>query len=61
MVTKVGLAGKTNATQKALIPHTPTTVSIEGGSEIPNPRKYPDMFSYAMLNIYTGKIMHIRT
>ena len=31
MVAKVGLAGKMKATQSSLTPHTPTTVSSDGG------------------------------
>ncbi len=44
-VRNVGEAGNTTLTQKKRQPHTLNAVMMAGGSEMPNPRRYPLMFS----------------
>ena len=51
MASNVRCAGNTNAIQVMRTPTTPITVSSAGTSEMPKPRRYPDMTSYSMLNV----------
>ena len=48
----VRCVGNTVNIHKILTPHTPITVKIAGISEIRKPRRYPDIFSYNILNAY---------
>ena len=43
--------------QNILTPHTPSMVSIAGAMDIPNPLRYPDIFSYSILNMYAENII----
>jgi hypothetical protein len=47
---------KTVPIHAILTPHTPRTVSTAGISEIPNPLRYPAIFSYSMEKVYAEKI-----
>ena len=57
IVANVLCDGNTANIQKTLTPQTPMTVRRAGTSDLPNPRRYPDMFSYSILNVYAENMI----
>ena len=49
--------GNTVKIHSILTPHTPMIVRMAGAREMPKPRRYPDIFSYNILNVYAEKTM----
>ena len=57
IVRNVMFCDKTSCIQAIRTPHTPIIVRIAGTSENPNPRRYPDITSYSILNVYAVNII----